>query len=164
MLDLKGTESFPGNLFSCGMFAQCLSFPSSSVWEIRCRRGTLGNMQLWTPPGTRGWGQCGVWNDGGRVWRVVRRRKDTLGKLRPHQWRFRLRSHHSGGHSGVIQSICVCFRSFYPPSFSVCVCLCFCLCVPGVHVPTEELWDSLEVEVQVFVSCQVRAEEPDLGA
>ena len=34
----------------------------------------------------------------------------------------------------------------------------------GVHVPTEELWGSLEVDVQVFVSCQVFAEEPDLGS
>ena len=42
--------------------------------------------------------------------------------------------------------------------------VCFCLCMPGVHVPAEELWDSLEVEVQVFVNCQVFAEETDLGS
>lgn len=128
MLDLKGIESFPGNLFSYELFAQCLSFPSSSVWEIRCRRGTLGNMQLWTPPVSQGWGQCGVWNDGGKVCRVVRRSKDTLAKLCPHQWHFRLWFNHSRGHSGVIQSICVCFRSFYPPPFSVCVSVFLSVC------------------------------------
>lgn len=102
-------------------------FPKQfSVGDQMQKRNT-GNMQLWTPPVSPGWGQCGVWNDGGRVWRVVRRRKDTLGKLRPHQWRFRLRSHHSGGHSGVIQSICFCFRRFYPPPFSLSLCVSVCV-------------------------------------